>query len=204
MVVSLSDVYREKDSIYFTYYSNANMDALCRLMTPKGVPVKSVRFGNERRQRGVFSDVDPRKAYKLQCMIGESITENSGIFRGHSEAVTIPRDTHDVVKTIVIIVSVILFVVFGICGLIIMFKFPEFFDIFFPSFVLSFLFIVGRVPVSLRSRACYRRTMYARTPTLSLSPFLSSGYVRCVILRTAQRPALALSATSPELLRRVS
>ena len=104
-------------------------------MTMKGVPVKSIKFGLEKRQKGVFENVDPKRTYKIQCLIGEQITENSGVFRGHSEAVVVPRDAYDVVKTIVTIVFVILFVVFGICGLIIMFKFPEFFDIFFPSYV---------------------------------------------------------------------
>ena len=105
-------------------------------MTPKGVPVKSLHFNADRRQRGVFNDVNPRKAYRLQCMAGESITEHSGIFRGHSTPINIPRDTHDVWKTIIIIVSVILFTVFGICGLIIMFRFPEFFDMFLPSYLI--------------------------------------------------------------------
>lgn len=95
--------------------------------------MKSIKFPAEKRQRGVFKDVNPKRSYKLQCQIGESITENSGIFRGSSETIMIPRDNHDVTKSVIKIVSVILFVVFGVCGLIILFRFPEFFDIFIPS-----------------------------------------------------------------------
>lgn len=134
MVVSISDVSRDKNTIHFSYYTNSNMESLCRLLSPLGVPLKSIKFGNEKRQKGVFYDVDSRKAYKLQCAIGTDITETSGVFRGHSDIVTIPRDSHDVMWNVFIIVSVILFIVFGICGLIILFKFPEFFDIFIPSY----------------------------------------------------------------------
>lgn len=133
VVVSVSDVSREKNTIHFSYYTNSNMEALCRLLSMNGVPMKSIKFPAEKRQRGVFKDVNPKRSYKLQCQIGESITENSGIFRSSSETITIPRDSHDVTRTVIRIVSVILFVVFGVCGLIILFRFPEFFDIFIPS-----------------------------------------------------------------------
>ena len=67
---SISDIRREKNNIYFTFHTNANMRSLCRLMTPNGVSVRTILFNAERKQYGQFSNVSPKKEYRLQCDIG--------------------------------------------------------------------------------------------------------------------------------------
>ena len=128
---SISDIRREKNNIYFTFHTNANMRSLCRLMTPNGVSVRTILFNAERKQYGQFSNVSPKKEYRLQCDIGNDVSKNGGVFVASTTPVVIPRDRQNSLWGMVELVLVVTIVIVGLVGLLILFNYPEFFDVFF-------------------------------------------------------------------------
>lgn len=131
MVTSITDIRRDKNNIYFTFHTNANMRSLCRLITSNGVSVRTVLFNAERKQYGQFSNVSPKKEYRLQCDIGNDVSMNGGVFVASSTPVVIPRDRQNSLWSMMELVLVVLIVIVGLVGLLILFNYPEFFDVFF-------------------------------------------------------------------------
>lgn len=83
---SISDIRREKNNIYFTFHTNANMRSLCRLMTPNGVSVRTILFNAERKQYGQFSNVSPKKEYRLPVRHRQRRVEERRRVRGQHYA----------------------------------------------------------------------------------------------------------------------
>lgn len=132
-MISVSEIRREKTTIFFSFYTNSNMRSLCRLMTPNGVSVRTVLFNSEHRQHGQFTNVSPKKEYRLQCDIGDDVSKNGGVFVASSAPIVIPRDHQNVVVSVIELVLVVVIVVVGLVGLLILFNYPEFFDVFFAK-----------------------------------------------------------------------
>ena len=98
-MISVSEIRREKTTIFFSFYTNSNMRSLCRLMTPNGVSVRTVLFNSEHRQHGQFANVSPKKEYRLQCDIGDDVSKNGGA-RTRLHAQSGGQDLHGVRKYI--------------------------------------------------------------------------------------------------------
>ena len=135
MVISISDIRREKEVIRFSYFTNSQKNSLCTLMNKNGVTRNSMGINPDQRRGYYFSHTDPKKDYLLQCLIGDDVSIRSGTYKAASDVITIPRDKNTSFWSIVRLSFVILFVGGGILGLIILFRRPEFFDLFFAPLV---------------------------------------------------------------------
>lgn len=135
MVISITDILREKEIIRFSYLTNSQKNSLCKLMNKNGVTRNSMVISPDSRRGYYFSHTDPKKDYLIQCLIGDDVSIRSGTYKAASDVISVPRDKHTSIWSIVRLVIVIVFVGGGILGLVILFKRPEFFDLFFVSFV---------------------------------------------------------------------
>lgn len=135
VVISISDIRREKEVIRFSYFTNSQKNSLCKLMNKNGVTRNSMVINPDQRRGYYFSHTDPKKDYLLQCLIGDDVSIRSGTYKAASDVITIPRDKNTSFWSIVRLSFVILFVGGGILGLIILFRRPEFFDLFFAPLV---------------------------------------------------------------------
>ena len=135
MVISISDIRREKDIIRFSYFTNSQKNSLCKLMNKNGVTRNSMVISPDQRRGYYFSHTEPKKEYLLQCLIGDDVSIRSGTYKAASDVFTIVRDKNTSFWGNVRLILVIVFVGGGIIGLVILFKRPEFFDMFFAPYI---------------------------------------------------------------------
>lgn len=140
MIISISDIHRDQSHITFSYYTNTNLQSVCYLMTKAGTKERTIIIGSKRREIGEFGRIDPSKVYILQCFVGSDVSKDTAVFYSQSSQIEIPRERRDQVWSIVIAVLITLFACGSILGLILLFKYPEFFDLFFTpwEFMSSF------------------------------------------------------------------
>ena len=134
MVITISDIHREKTTITFNYYTNANLQSVCYLMTMAGAKERTILMGNKHKEVGEFGRVDPSKSYLVQCFVGQDVSKDSAVFFSQSSPIEIPREPREQVWNIVITVFIFVFLLGGVIGLVLLFKNPDLFDFFFTPY----------------------------------------------------------------------
>ena len=134
MVITISDIHREKTTITFNYYTNANLQSVCYLMTMAGAKERTILMGNKHKEVGEFGRVDPSKSYLVQCFVGQDVSKDSAVFYSQSSPIEIPREPREQLWNTVITVFIFVFLLGGVIGLVLLFKNPDLFDFFFSPY----------------------------------------------------------------------
>ena len=109
MVITISDIHREKTTITFNYYTNANLQSVCYLMTMAGAKERTILMGNKHKEVGEFGRVDPSKSYLVQCFVGQDVSKDSAVFYSQSSPIEIPREPREQLWNTVITVFIFVF-----------------------------------------------------------------------------------------------
>ena len=129
-----TNIRRAGDKITFSYYTNTQKNTLCKLMNKSGATRSNMMIMPAGRQDYSFLHIDPKREYLLQCLIGDDLSSAGGTFLDSSQVFTIPRDKSNYLWSMIRLMIVLLFLGSGIFALILLFKRPELFDVFFAPY----------------------------------------------------------------------
>ena len=135
MIISISDIHRERDFVRFNYYTNTDKNTLCKLMSKNGVTRNSMIIQPGQRRTYTFGRTEPKREYLLQCLLGDDVSVRSGSYFAASPMFTVPKEKNASKWALVRLVAVVLFVGGGLVGVVVLFMRPEFFDRFFTPYV---------------------------------------------------------------------
>lgn len=133
MIISISDVRRAGNDVFFSYFTNADKKSLCELTTQNGVSMKSLLFHSGERRQGHFSNVNPKQAFRLRCSIGDDVSSKRAVFLARSEIIEVPRDSRVALRDWLLLIVVVLVALLGIGFAVLLFKDPDLFDVFFAT-----------------------------------------------------------------------
>ena len=191
MIITPTNIRRSGDKITFSYYTNTQKNTLCKLMNKSGATRSNMMIMPAGRQEYSFLHVDPKREYLLQCLIGDDLSSSGGSFLDGSPVFTIPRDRNNYVWSMIRLLVVLLFIGSGIFALILLFKRPELFDVFFTPYLSRIpLSVVATTPRSSRFSTASRRAAAAPASWAA-----ATGSATCVTASTAPTPT-APSVTS--------